>query len=148
MKHKISLSNRKQLEELQEQVKFPGQTRAKIRREQIKYMCDMHIIPESKLALIIEQMTSDITIDLKNSYEEWCQPLDHNRFHYSPNERNEKLLRMLKMILIDIADWLITRGFKKSECCKKCQEISNNVTKNLRELGIPVNNILLRNKTV
>ena len=146
MKHEISLFNRKKLDELQDTVKISGNTRAKLRKEQLRYMCDMHVIPENKLALIMEQMISDITVDLKHSYDEWCQPLDNNRFQYSPNERNVKLLQSLRSVLIDIAQWLSTRGFRKSECCEKCQEISDNVTKNLRQLGIPISNVILRSQ--
>ncbi|MDA0911907.1 MAG: hypothetical protein O2809_10215 [Proteobacteria bacterium] len=140
-KNKVTLSNRKRLSELQNE---SVRTIADVRREQIQSMREMHIMPEGKLELAIEQMVTDVVFELSNLYRQWSQPLDFNRFRYSPNERNKKLLSELKMFLNEIADWLVTKGFRGEECKEKCQEIVDRITHGLHVEGIPIGHLYLR----
>jgi len=59
-------------------------------------MVEMHMTTEGKLESVIEQMIADVVLDLRHSYEDWSQLLNKNRFCYSPNARNRKLLQLLK----------------------------------------------------
>ncbi|WP_440683318.1 hypothetical protein [Cysteiniphilum halobium] len=140
-KNKVTLSNRKRLSELQNE---PVRTIADVRREQIQSMREMHIMPEGKLELAIEQVVTDVVFELSNLYRQWSQPLDFNRFRYSPNERNKKLLAELKIFLNEIADWLVTKGFRGEECKEKCQEIVDRITHGLHIEGIPIGHLYLR----
>ena len=102
-KKKINLADRKRLSELQNHTK---KTMAEVRREQVQSMVEMHMMPEGKLELAIEQMIADVALDLRHSYEQWSQPLDKNRFCYSPNARNRKLLQLLKNFLNEMKRYI------------------------------------------
>ena len=140
-KNKVTLSNRKRLSELQSD---SVRTLADVRREQIQSMREMHVMPEGKLELAIEQMVTDVVFELSNLYQQWSQPLNYNRFRYSPNERSKKLLTELKVFLNEIADWLVAKGFRGDECKEKCQEIVDRITHGLRIEGVAIGDLYLR----
>ncbi|WP_116963713.1 hypothetical protein [Fastidiosibacter lacustris] len=142
-KKKITLSNRKRLSELQTKA---VKTNADVRREQIQSMREMHVMPEGKLELAIEQMVADVVFELNNLYRQWSQPLDYNRYRYSPNERNRKLLNELKVFLNEIADWLMSKGIRGEECRERCQEIVDRISQGLRIEGIPVGHLQLHSE--
>ena len=143
-KKKVSLSNRKRLNELQEHAADASKTIAEIRREQLQSMREMHVIPESQLELAIEQMIADVVLELTHQYQGWCQPLDYNRFRYSPNERNKMLLQSLKSYLMEVVDWLISKGIRGEECQEKCQLIVDQIADELRKSGVPIGQLHLR----
>lgn len=140
-KKKINLADRKRLSELQDHTK---KTMAEVRREQVQSMVGMHMMPEGKLELAIEQMIADVVLDLRHSYEQWSQPLDKNRFCYSPNARNRKLLQLLKNFLNEIEDWLMSKGYRGSDCLEKCQEIVDKISDELRASGVAIGHLQLR----
>jgi hypothetical protein len=140
-KKKINLADRKRLSELQNHTK---KTMAEVRREQVQSMVEMHMMPEGKLELAIEQMIADVVLDLRHSYEQWSQPLDKNRFCYSPNARNRKLLQLLKNFLNEIEDWLMSKGYRGSDCLEKCQEIVDKISDELRISGVAIGHLQLR----
>ncbi|MBK2125349.1 hypothetical protein [Fangia hongkongensis] len=135
-KKKVTLSNRKRLSELQQENSV--KTVAEVRREQVESMRHMHVMPEGKLELAVEQMISDVVLELSHSYEQWSQPLDQHRYRFSPNERNRKLLSSLKSFLNEIADWLMSKGIRGVECVEMCQQIVDKIALNLRKKGIPI----------
>jgi len=140
-KKKINLADRKRLSELQDHTK---KTMAEVRREQVQSMVEMHMIPEGKLELAIEQMIANVVLDLRHSYEEWSQPLDKNQFCYSPNARNRKLLQLLKNFLNEIEDWLMSKGYRGGDCLEKCQEIVDKISDELRVSGVAIGHLQLR----
>ncbi|WP_119343408.1 hypothetical protein [Facilibium subflavum] len=140
-KKKVTLSNRKRLSDLQEGA---SKTTADIRRQQIQSMREMHIMPEGKLDLAVEQMVADVVLELTHSYQQWSLPLDKNRYRYSPNERNKKLINALKSYLTEIADWLMSKGIRGNECLDKCQEITDKVVLELRKSGVAIGTLQLR----
>ena len=140
-KKKVNLADRKRLSELQDNT---AKTMAEVRREQVQSMVEMHMMPEGKLELAVEQMISDVVLDLRHSYEQWSQPLDKNRFCYSPNARNRKLLQLLKNFLNEIVNWLMSKGYRGSDCLDKCQEIVDKISDELRMSGVVIGHLQLR----
>ena len=140
-KSKVTLPNRKSLSELKNE---PAGIIADVQHNNIQSMRELHIMPEAKLELAIDKMVTYIIFELSNLYRQWSQPLDFNRFRYSPNERNKKLLNELKIHLNEIANWLVTKGFNGEKCKEKCQEIIDRITHGLQIKGLTIGSLYLR----
>ena len=142
-KKKISLSNRKRLSELQEDEQT---TQSVVRQEEIKLM--QKEAEQDQKAQSLNQallaMVDNITHELILSYKGWSQPLNENRYRYSPNERNKKLLHSIKSYLIEVADWLMAKGIYGQDCMVQCQYVADLISKALRSHEIPVGALQLR----
>ncbi|MFZ9036010.1 MAG: hypothetical protein ACO2ZM_07830 [Francisellaceae bacterium] len=140
-KKKVSLSNRKRLSELQAE---SAGTIADEKRQTIALMSKVDFMPKDKIELTLTQMAADASIELIDVYKKWCEPLNANRFRYSPNERNKRLLQQLKKMVNEVGEWAAGKGVDNGECISYCQQFVDELCEILRSEGIPVGQLHLR----
>lgn len=138
--NKFDLSRRQRLSELQG---VQGKTYAHMRREELLAMKHEVIQSPQELEDMMLSMAEEVIVELTEAYREWSKPFNATRYCYSPNQRNQMLLEQLRAFVVELADWLIQKGFSMVSCRHKCQEVVDYITDVLRSEGIPVGHLVL-----
>ena len=140
MSNKFDLSRRQRLSELQG---VQGQTYAHMRKEELLAMKHEVIQSPQELENMLVSMAEEMIDELKVSYQEWSKPFNSTRYCYSPNQRNRMLLTEIQKFVMQLADWLLQKGFSEVSCRHKCQEVVDYITDVLRSDGVPIGHLVL-----
>ena len=143
-KSKVTLSGRPRTKDLQKQNHLDADCVSDVKKAEILKLQeksskkDYNMLNDKDVRLVVN--------GLAEKYEMWAQPINRNRFRYSPNRRSQMLLSEIRVLLNDIAHKLVSEGCLEVECRKRCQSFLDAVMIGLRNLGIPIGNIHLTQK--
>jgi hypothetical protein len=145
-KGKVTLSGRPRTKELQEQNQLESSCVADIKKEEILKLQGKVSNSNNVDVLEDKKDLKQIVSNLTEKYQMWAQPVDRNRYRYSPNRRSGMLLSEIRVLLNDMAYKLVSEGCLEVECRKRCQSFLDSLMISLRSAGIPVGNIYLSQK--
>jgi|APSaa5957512535_1039671.scaffolds.fasta_scaffold311506_1 hypothetical protein len=141
-KKKVCLSGRPRTRELQQKNQLNTECVATKKKAEILGLQEadvLTLIPD--VVEVKMSYTQEIIFKLRDKYELWSQPINRNRYRYSPNRRNQMLLSEIGVLLNDVAHKLLEEGYPESDCKYQCQIFLDELTSGLRSEGIPIGNI-------
>jgi hypothetical protein len=147
-KGKVTLSGRPRTKELQKKNQLESSCVADIKKAEILKLQGKESDTKKTSVLGDKKELEQIVSILAEKYRMWAQPVDRNRYRYSPNRRSEMLLSEIRVLLNDMAYKLVSEGCLEVECRKCCQSFLDNLMIGLRAADIPVGNIYLSQKRV
>ena len=151
-KKKISLAGRPRIKDLRQKTNFDSECVITKKKEEMLQMQETESLPlefAEKESLPLEFAEKEICFvgsvvsKLKEKHDIWSQPLNRNKYRYSPNQCRQMLLNEIQVLMNDVGQDLFAEGFSIDECKRQCQSFSDEVIAGLRGYGIDIGDIYL-----
>lgn len=87
-----------------------------------------------------------ITNHLLSIYGHWLEPLDKNRYYFSPNQRKQKLIEHIKLSINDYAAQLLQQGKTLQHCQQEAQELLIEINFLLKANNVKIGQLYLKSE--